>query len=578
MKMLFSRLRAYTGAVLASIALITVASVTNLLLPSFMADIINRGVIGQSIPTILRIGGMMLGVTLVGIAANLISGFFAARVAAGLGQNLRSEIFAKVESFSLAEFNKFGTASLITRTTNDINQLQQFTMMLLRIVVMAPLMAVGGIVLAYLKSPKLSNVIFIAVPVLLIMVVLVATRALPLSKTMQQRVDKVNLVLREKLTGLRVLRAFGTEHYEEERFDAANTDLTQVSIAMNRIFALLMPSLTIILNAATIGIVWLGGLQASYGGIMVGDIMAMVQYLMQILMSFTMVSMIFVMLPRAATSGVRIAEVLDTPLSILDPEKPDELPQSDKGAKLEFRKVSFTYAEAERPALADISFVAQPGQTVAIIGSTGSGKSTLLNLIPRLYDATEGEILLDGVNIRNISLRQLRGRLGVVAQKSVLFRGDIASNLSWGKPDATPQELEKAAEIAQALDFISSKEDGFASPVAQGGSNFSGGQKQRLSISRAVVRRPSIYLFDDSFSALDFATDSRLRAALAKETGGATVIIVAQRVSTIMHADSIIVLDAGRVAGIGTHSQLYKDCAVYREIVSSQLSEEEVGA
>ena len=498
--------------------------------------------------------------------------FLSSRSAAGFGKIVRDKIFKKVENFSLHEFDKLGTSTLITRTTNDITQIQMVLVIMMRMMIAAPLMAVGGTILALSKDRPLTLVLAVAIPLLMVFITLVALRVIPLFKLIQQKVDKVNLVLREKLSGVRVIRAFSTEDLEKKRFSKVNDDLTDTFIKANKIMAFMMPTVMLIMMLTQIAIIWFGGIRIGNGDMQLGSLTAFIQYSMQIMMSFLMMTMMFVMIPRARAAAVRVNEVLDTVGSIEDPEISNDCTTS-KGT-LEFKNVSFSYHGAEEPAIKDISFKAYPGEVTAIIGSTGSGKSTLTNLIPRFYDVEKGEIFIDGVEIKEMSQECLRNKIGLVPQKPVLFSGSVKENIKVGKDDATEEEIEKAAEIAQAKEFIDVMEGRFEYMIDQGGANLSGGQKQRLSIARALVRKPEIYVFDDSFSALDFKTDSQLRSALRKEIKESTVIIVAQRVGTVMNADRIIVLEKGEIAGIGKHKELMKTCSVYREIVSSQLAEE----
>ncbi|MGE5653708.1 MAG: ABC transporter ATP-binding protein [Bacillota bacterium] len=571
---LFKHLRPYAAAVAGVLILVYFQSLSELYLPTLMSDIVNNGIVKGDTQYIYRTGGYMLLVALGGTVCAVIAGYLASRTGTGFARDLRSKVFNRVENYSLDEFDKIGTASLITRTTNDITQMQQLVTMMLRIMVSAPMMCIGGILMAVRKDASLSRIIAVIIPILAIVIFIVANRAVPLFKAMQKKLDKLNLVFREGLTGIRVIRAFNRIDHETKRFDAANLDLTSTAVKVNRMMASMMPLMMLILNFSTIAIIWYGGQRIDQAQMQVGDLMAFIQYVMQIMFSFIMVSMIFVMVPRASASAVRINEVLDTAPTITDPEQP--VHGGEQRGHVEFRNVSFSYAGAEQPALSEISFAANPGEVTAIIGGTGSGKSTLISLIPRFYDVSSGTILIDGVDLRSMSQADLRSRIGFVPQTALLFSGTIAENIRYGKEDATDEEVRQAAEIAQATEFISAMPDGFNSQIAQGGTNVSGGQKQRLSIARALVRRPEIYVFDDSFSALDFKTDAKLRAALRRETADATVIIVAQRVSTVMDADRIIVLDEGQVAGIGTHRVLMNNCEVYREIVSSQLSEEEI--
>ncbi len=559
------------------LAALTLAGVySDLYLPSLMARIINDGITGGDQRLILLTGAEMLLFALLGVLCAVSSGILSSQVSMGFGRDLRGAVFRKTAALSLTEFESFGTATLITRTTNDINQVQMFIMMAFRILIRAPLMIVGGVTMAFTSSPSLSRVVLLSVPALVVTVVAVSSVALPLSGTIQRSVDRVNRILRAKLTGLRVERAFGTEEYEEQRFDGANRDLTAVSIRMHRTMSVLMPALTLIMSFTQISLVWSGAVQIDAGNLLVGDMMAVIQYVMQIMMSLMMFTMIFVMAPRAVASARRLNDVLEAPEAIADPLSP--APDTGLRGTVEFRDVSLTYQGAEKPVLEGISFTARPGETTAIIGSTGSGKSTLVNLIPRFFDATGGAVLVDGVDVRQLEQKQLRDKIGFVPQKALLFRGTIRENIAYGKPTATDLEILEAAQTAQALDFIQQKPGGLEAPVAQLGQNFSGGQKQRLSIARALVRKPEIYIFDDSFSALDAKTDAALRAALKRTTQDATVLIVAQKVSTILDADRIIVLDGGGCVGMGTHRELLQSCPVYQEIVYSQMPAEEVGA
>ena len=526
---------------------------------------------------ILISGAKMLLVALVSMVAAMLVTLLASRVAASLGRDLRRQVFGKVVSFSQAEFDRFSTSTLITRSTNDIQQIQMMMVMLLRIVFYAPIMGVGGVLKVVQTNSSMTWIIAVAVLAVLAVVTVLFFTAMPRFKIMQKLVDRVNLVTREILSGLPVIRAFSTEKHEEERFDKANRDLTRTNLFVNRIMSGMMPLMMLIMNGITILIMWNGAHGIDTGEMQVGNMMAFIQYTMQIVMAFLMISMVSVMLPRASVAAGRIREVLDTPVSVEDPEPSStEAFHEDMKGVVEFRHVSFRYPGSDGDALTDISFTARPGETTAFIGSTGSGKSTLLNLIPRFYDVTEGEILVDGVDVRKVPQHELRDRIGYVPQKGVLFSGTIESNIKYGCPEAPAQVMEEAARIAQADGFIGEKSEGYQSPIAQGGDNVSGGQKQRLSIARAVAKQPEIYLFDDSFSALDFKTDAALRAALKSETAGSTVLIVAQRISTILHAEQILVLDEGRVVGRGTHSELMETCQEYRQIATSQLSKEEL--
>lgn len=524
---------------------------------------------------IIKTGARMLGLAALGMAASILVGFMASRVGAGIGRGLRRNVFRKVVGFSNAEFDKFSTASLITRSTNDIQQIQLLTVMILRMVLYAPIMAVGGVWRVFHTNVDMSWIIALGVVLILMVVGFLFFVVMPKFKVVQSLVDRLNLVSREILTGLSVIRAFSTEKYEEKRFDEANRDLMKTNLFVNRAMTFMMPAMMLIMNGITLLIIWVGGHGVDEGAMQVGDMMAFIQYTMQIIMSFLMICMISVMLPRAAVSADRVDEILKSETLILDAQDKRKLPENGKG-EVCFHHVSFRYPGAEEDVLHDISFTARPGQTTAFVGGTGSGKSTLINLIPRFYDVTEGNITVDGMDIREISQHDLREKLGYVPQKGVLFSGTIASNIMYGNPEGTKAEMEEAAGIAQAGEFILAKKKGYDSPIAQGGANVSGGQKQRLSIARAVAKRPDIYIFDDSFSALDYKTDVTLRNALKEKTKDAAVLIVAQRISTILHAEQIIVLDDGRVAGMGTHKELLKNCNAYYQIAASQMSEEEL--
>ncbi len=574
MARLLHYLKPYRFLVVASLAMVVIRAVIDLYLPQLTADIIDIGVVNADIPFILRVGALMLAVAAAGGACNLLGSYFAARASAGYARDLRKVVFAHVESFSLQEFDKFGTASLITRTTNDVQQLQMFVMMGMRMMVMTPIMSVGGIVMAVSKDPGLSLIFLIAVPILFVMVTFIARKGTPMFRSMQKKLDRINLVMRERLTGIRVIRAFNRDEYEKKRFEEANLDFMQTAIRIFRIMAVMMPVMMMVMNLTTVSIIWFGGIRIDRGHMMVGDLMAFIQYGMHIMFSMFSLSMLFVTIPRAAASLARVDEVLDTKPSIKDPENP--VKPGDKRGYVEFRDVTFSYPGAERPALSNITFSAGPGEVTAIIGGTGSGKSTLSSLLLRFYDVQSGSILVDGIDIREITQKELRAKIGYAPQRAVLFSGSVDDNIRYGKKDATIEEVRHAAEIAQAKDFVEKMPEQYDAEISQRGTNISGGQKQRLSIARALVGRPEIYIFDDTFSALDFKTDARLRAALKNETADATVIIVAQRVNTVMDADRIIVLEDGRIAGIGTHEELLKDNEIYREIVFSQLSEEEI--
>ncbi len=524
---------------------------------------------------ILHTGLKMLGLALLGMVASITVGFLAARVAASTGRDLRSGVFTKVIGFSNTEFDKFSTASLITRSTNDIQQIQTLTVMLLRIVLYAPVQAIGGIIKVFHTNVDMIWIIGLGVALVFMIVIVLFIVAMPRFKRLQTLVDRLNLVMREILTGLPVIRAFSKERHEEERFDKANRDLMKTNLFVNRAMTFMMPLMMLVMNGITVLIVWSGAAGIDKGQMQVGDMMAFIQYTMQIIMSFLMICMISIMLPRASVAAERVDEILTSETVIDDPEEPKHLPENSKG-EVEFEHVSFRYPGAEHDVLHDLNFVAKPGQTTAIIGSTGCGKSTLINLIPRFYDVTEGTIRVDGLDVREMTQHDLRDKIGYVPQKGVLFSGTIASNILYGNPDGAEEEMKEAASIAQATEFIDEKPKKYESTIAQGGTNVSGGQKQRLSIARAIAKKPEIFIFDDSFSALDYKTDVVLRTALKEKTQDSTVIIVAQRISTILHAEQIIVLDEGKIAGIGTHKELLKSCEAYYQIASSQLSQAEL--
>ena len=547
----------------------------NLWLPDKMSEIVNNGIIKQDMPAIWHNGWQMILVTAAGGLCSIIIGFLASRIATGVAQKLRMELFERVESFALADFNKFSTASLITRSTNDIQQIQMTSILLLRLALMAPIMAIGGLQKAIHNAPNLSWIIALAVSVLLVVIVVLFVIAVPRFKKLQTLVDKLNLVTRENLVGLKVIRAFHNEKIEQKKFQQANAELNKMNLFVNRLMMLLDPIMTLVMNFSSVAIVWFGAHLISSGNLQIGNMMAFLEYAMQVIISFLLLSMVFIMVPRAAVSVKRVGEVLDTLPSIVDPQSPQQLPDDATG-KIEFRDVTFTYPDADLPVLSSINFTAEPGQTTAFIGSTGSGKSTLINLIPRFYDVSAGQILLDGVDIRQLKLEDLYDQIGYVPQKGVLFSGTIASNIKYGNTKASQKLVEKSAKIAQATEFISELKNGYKNDIAQGGSNVSGGQRQRLSIARAIAVEPNVYIFDDSFSALDFKTDAKLRSALAKETKHKTVLIVGQRINTIINADKIIVLDEGKIVGQGTHQELMKNCQVYQEIAASQLSEDDL--
>ena len=549
-------------------------AMSNLYLPTLMANIVDNGIIKGDIGYIWRIGGLMMLVAIGGTICAVVGIFYSSQVATGFGKIIRAKLFTHVQRFSLHEFDSVGTASLITRTTNDTTQVQQLVVVFLNLMITAPMMCIGGVILALNQDVGLAWILIVVIPIPLGATVLLLNRATPMFRLMQLKLDKLNLILGEGLTGMRVVRAFDRIKHEEERFDVANHELTDVAIKVNQLMASMMPIVTFVMNAASVAILWFGSVRISNDQMQVGTLMAFLQYAIQILLSLIIVSLLFVMLPRAAASATRINEALAIEPEISDAEQVKET--NEKKGYVGFQNVTFSYPGAEEPALSNISFSTQPGEITAIIGSTGAGKSTLINLIPRLYDIDSGSVQVDGIDVREMAQEHLRAKIGFVPQKAVLFSGTIIDNIRYGKEDATEEEVRYAADIAQATEFIQNMPDGLHSVIAQGGTNLSGGQKQRLSIARALVRKPEVYLFDDSFSALDFKTDAKLRAALREETHDATVLIVAQRVSTVMDADRIIVLDEGRIAGIGTHRELMSTCEVYREIVSSQLSVEEI--
>ena len=571
---LYRFLKPFIPMVIGVLVFVFLQTISNLYLPTLMSDIIDKGVMMGDNGEIVRIGGLMLLVSAGSVLAAIIASYLSSRTAMGFGRNVRNSVFRRVESYSLHEFDKLGTSTLITRTTNDITQVQMVTIMIMRMMIMAPLTAVGGTILALKQDQPLTLVLAVSIPVLAIVIVLIATRIIPLFRQVQKKIDKINRILREKLTGIRVIRAFNTVDNERERFNEANVDLTGTFIKVNRIMAFMMPAIMLIMSLTSTSVLWFGSVRISNGSMDLGALAAFTQYVMQIMFSMIMLAMMFIMVPRAQAAAARINEVLDTMPEITDPESPKD--EFTGRGHVEFKDVSFRYYGAEEPALTDISFDARPGEVTAIIGSTGSGKSTLVNLIPRFYDVENGSILIDGVDVRDIRQEDLRAKIGYVPQQAVLFSGAIDDNIRFGKEDATDEEVRKAAEIAQAMEFINEIDGGFEHEVAQGGTNVSGGQKQRLAIARALVRKPEGYIFDDSFSALDFKTDAKLRSALRREIAESTVFIVAQRVGTVMEADRIIVLDEGRIAGIGKHKELLKSCDVYREIVASQLTEEEI--
>jgi ATP-binding cassette subfamily B protein len=569
---LVSPYRRYVAIVL---TLALAQSIGFLLLPRLMSDIVDTGIVRGDQRAILRIGGLMLLVSTAATVCAVAGSFYSSKVATGFGRLLRGTLFARVERLSIHQFDRFGAASLVTRTTNDTTQVQQMLVMMLSMVIPAPMMALGGVILALSQDAQLAWVLIAVMPVMALVFALIMRGAVPLSQAIQAKIDRLNLVLSEGLSGVRVIRAFDCGAHQRERFDRANLDLTGTAIALNRLVAFLMPALIVMLNLTSVAIIWVGSHRIDQGVMRVGAMIASLQYAMQILFAVFMVTAMFVMLPRASAAAARINDVLDVAPEIVDPPNPVARPAAGRG-RVEFQNVTFQYPGAEEPALAGVSFSAHPGEVTAIVGGTGSGKSTLAGLIPRFYDVNAGRVLLDGVDVRDMTQAELRARIGFVPQKAVLFTGTVAANIRYGREEATDQEVRHSATVAQALEFVDAMPAAFASPVSQGGTNLSGGQKQRLAIARAIVRRPDVYIFDDSFSALDFATDAKLRAALRHETGGATVFVVAQRISSVIDADRIIVLEDGRVAGIGTHADLLETSGIYREIVASQVAIEEV--
>ncbi|HXN91479.1 MAG TPA: ABC transporter ATP-binding protein [Candidatus Sulfotelmatobacter sp.] len=568
-RLLRTYLRPYTRHVAIVVVLVLIQTIANLYLPNLNADIINNGVVKGDVPYIWRTGGIMLGVTVVlGIIA-IIAVYWASLAAMAVGRDLRAAVFGRVQGFSSREMNRLGTASLITRNTNDVQQVQLFMQIALTMLVAAPIMAVGGVIMALRENVTLSALLIVVVPIIVALVAVMFVLGVPLFRSMQGKIDRINQVLREQIMGVRVIRAFRRTPFEQARFESANEDLTSTALRVNRIFVVMFPALMAVMNLTTVAVLWFGGQLVNSGQMPIGNVTAFLMYVMQILFSMLMAVAMVILVPRAEASAARINEVIDMAPSIADPVDPDE-PDSSTG-HVEFDNVSFGYPGGEHPVLQDLSFDLRRGETVAVIGGTGSGKTTLLNLIPRFFDVSAGRLLVDGVDVRRQSLERLWGVIGLVPQRAFLFSGTVASNLRFGNQDATDEELWHALEVAQAKDFVTAMEGGLEGVIDQGGTNVSGGQRQRLAIARALVKRPSIYLFDDCFSALDAGTDSRLRAALRSETTEAMVLIVAQRVSTIMHADRIIVLDEGRVVGIGTHSELMESSEPYREIVDSQL-------
>ncbi|MET7379227.1 ABC transporter ATP-binding protein [Streptomyces sp. NPDC005526] len=572
-RLLRTYLRPYRKPIAVLVLLQFVQTCATLYLPTLNAHIIDEGVVKGDTGYILTYGALMIGISLAQVVCNIGAVYYGARTAAAVGRDVRAAVFDRVQSFSAREVGHFGAPSLITRTTNDVQQVQMLALMTFTLMVSAPIMCVGGIVMALGLDVPLSAVLVAVVPVLGVCVTLIVRRLRPLFRSMQKRLDTVNRVLREQITGNRVIRAFVRDDYEKDRFRRANTDLTDMSLATGRLLALMFPIVMTVVNLSSIAVVWFGAHRIDSGGMQIGDLTAFLAYLMQIVMSVMMATFMFMMVPRAEVCAERVQEVLGTESSVVPPLAP--VTELRRHGHLEIRAGGFRYPGAEEPVLRAVDLVARPGETTAVIGSTGSGKSTLLGLVPRLFDATEGEVLVDGVDVRTVDPELLARTVGLVPQKPYLFAGTVATNLRYGNPDATDEELWHALEVAQAKDFVTALEGGLDAPIAQGGTNVSGGQRQRLAIARTLVQRPEIYLFDDSFSALDYATDAALRAALAEETAEATVVIVAQRVATIRDADRIVVLDEGRVVGTGRHHELMADNETYREIVLSQLTEAE---
>jgi len=572
-RLLATYLRPYRRWILLVMVLLLVQAITNLYLPSLNADIINNGVVPGDIDYIISTGGLMLVVTFLLAICSIVAVYWGSKTAMAFGRDVRSAIFRKVVSFSQTETNLFGTPTLITRNTNDVQQVQMVVLMALNVMIIAPIMCVGGIIMALNEDVPLSALLIVILPAMGVVIGIMMVRAVPLFQAMQVKIDRINQVTRETLSGIRVIRAFVRTAHEEERFDDANLDLTATSLSVGRLFALMIPTLFAILNLSTVAIMWFGAIRVDSGAMPIGNLTAFIQYVMLIMFSVVMAVVMFVMVPRAAVSGARIQKVLDTELTLRDPEPPSSAGVTS--GLVEFRDVEFRYPGAEDAVLRGISFTAAPGETTAIVGSTGSGKSTLVNLIPRFYDVNGGSLTIDGVDVRAMRQEDLWRAVGVIPQAAFLFSGTVASNLRYGDAGATDDDLWHALETAQAREFVADMPEQLEAHIDQGGTNVSGGQRQRLAIARALVKKPRIYIFDDSFSALDFKTDSLLRAALREETRSVTVIIVAQRVGTIMHADRIVVMDEGAIVGIGTHAELMDTCETYREIVYSQISEEE---
>ncbi len=574
-RLLRSQLRPYGRPVAAIVALQLTATLATLYLPTLNADIIDNGVVTGDIGYIMRAGGVMIAISLAQIICAIGAVYLSARTAMAVGRDLRHGVFSRVQAFSAREVGRFGTPSLITRTTNDVQQVQMLVLLAFTLMVAAPIMCVGGIILALNQDVPLSTLVLIAVPALGVIVAAIISRMRPLFRLMQDRIDLINRILREQITGVRVIRAFVRDRAERERFQGASTELMDTSVGVGRLMALMFPAVMLVLNFSSVAVLWFGGHRVASGGMQIGALTAFLSYLMQILIAVMMATFMFIMVPRAEVCAERIVEVLDTEPSVLPPERAAPAPAGRLRGYLELRDAAFRYPGAQQPVLSGIRLAARPGEVIAVIGGTGSGKTTLIGLVPRLFDATGGAVLIDGTDVRELDPAVLAATVGLVPQQPYLFSGTVASNLRYGSPDATDEELWQALEIAQARDFVQRMPGGLDAPVAQGGTSVSGGQRQRLAIARALVHRPAIYLFDDSFSALDYATDAALRAELARHTADAAVLIVAQRVATIRHADQIVVLDAGRVTATGTHAELMAADPTYREIVLSQLTEQE---